>query len=68
MEHQHGAMLIRQLAERAVDALAQLLALQTRRWIDRQHRHVPLDAAGFFGHRFDRLGALAFLFAQLVQA
>ena len=60
MQNQDGAVLVRQLGQRPVNALPQLGPLQALGWVGIDDRHLALHAAGFLFHRFDRLGALRF--------
>ena len=57
MQHQHRAMLIRQLAQRPVNPLPQFAPLQARGRVHRHDRHLPRDAATLreAAARLDRL-------------
>src|ERR1035437_6238377 len=68
MQHQHGAMLIRQLAHRPVNSLAEFAPLQPGGRVHRDDRHLPLDPARLFAHRLNGLSPLPLVLAQLVQA
>src|SRR5688500_5192983 len=68
MQHEHGPMLIGQLAERFIDARSEFAALESLSRIWRDHWQLPFHPAGLFVHLIDGLGSHALVFAQLVQA
>ena len=61
-------MFVRELAERLVNLLPQLAALQPLGGVHGHDGHLTFHAAGFFIQFLDGLGALAFVLPQLVEA